>query len=125
MAITYSTFRDIKNPKFDEVWVIVPELKALPRTPTPIYHIPELAPSPEVDYIQRKAILNKEWNETTFQKLYVPAYKQQLEKTNAFGIMRELNLRGTESEILVACRCPKDELCHRDALEPIIRKLKW
>lgn len=111
--ITIGSFKDISN-KYDECWLIVRSLKSIPSVEgTEIFHVPVLSPSVELfhEYIQWRDM--GLWNADVFKNNYVPKFLQEMNAKDAQQTLRMLLTRGLYKNILLACYCENEALCHR------------
>lgn len=119
MGIYFAGMQDINEyENIDEIWCIVQSFKRMPpyHGPVVIRHIPQLSPSPSLlgSYLQWKK--EGKWNEDTFQKEYVPRFLTEMSETVPKLMLERLYLEGQNKNILCACYCTKEEICHRSII---------
>lgn len=110
--VSIGSFKDISD-KYDEVWLIVRSLKAMPTCNVPVYHVPALSPSPELFHCYLAWRDAGMWNKQMFDSRYKPMFLQEMKSPEASGMLGILKERAQDKHILLACYCPADEMCHR------------
>ena len=109
-------------PNFDEVWMIVRSLKAIPNYESgDVIHVPILSPSTELfhQYLFWKNEGN--WNEEIFQEKYVPAFLEEMKSPDAQNMLNVLLNKGKEKNILLLCYCQEEKMCHRSIILGLIQ----
>lgn len=108
--ITLGTIRDI-NDTFNENWLIVRSLKKQPRN---TIWLPDLSPNTQLFFAYRDAEKAGQFNQEWFQAYYVPAFLRQIENDgNAKKLLNQLYVESRTKNILLACFCTDETLCHR------------
>lgn len=108
--ITILSLYEKQTEPQDEVWAIVRSPKKLPKG---VLHVPELAPSWELfsKYLELKTAGN--WNEETFQNIYVPDFLKEMNMITAQEKLQELVEKSNQGlNITLKCFC-QGTLCHR------------
>lgn len=117
------SFSDIGKRPYDEVWLIVRSLKAMPKGDN-IKHVPELSPS----WNLFKSYLNwKErgiWNHHIFETQYKPEFIRELSSYNSRKKLKELIQLSEEKDILCVCYCKDESLCHRSIVKDIAERIR-
>lgn len=106
--VTITQISKINYDEYDEVWAIVRSLKH----PDPhMRHVPELSPSWGLfrKYMSLRDAGN--WNQDTFQEIYVPQFLEEMQGKEQKALLNELFL--SDKHICAACFCYKEDLCHR------------
>lgn len=109
--VTICQMSKVNYASYDEVWAIVRSLKyGNPR----MRHVPELSPSWSL--FKRYMSLREEgnWNENTFQTIYVPQFLKEMRGKAQQDLLNELF--NTEKHICLVCFCAEEELCHRSII---------
>lgn len=114
------SFRSIKPEDYDEIWLIVRGLKAMPKNPLGnIYHVPLLAPSKQLWYHYLDLKKAGCWNRETFMGDYAPKFLNEMLQPEAHAKLRELCDKTKTMSILCACYCTDEDLCHRSLVRMI------
>lgn len=110
--ITIGSFKEINNT-YDEAWLIVRSLKAMPKCNVPVFHVPQLSPSWDLfkDYLSWSKL--NLWNKQCFMEHYVPRFLEEMKTQEARDILNSLYFKARDKNILLVCFCPNEELCHR------------
>lgn len=117
--ISICSIRNVKPEDYDEVWAIVRSLKS--KSPW-IKHVPELSPSMDLFMKYRRLVEKSEWNENTFQTVYVPQFLQEMHNPLAKARFEELKaLDAAGKNIALICFCPRENLCHRSIIAGILQ----
>jgi uncharacterized protein (DUF488 family) len=115
------TFRDIDYNKYDEIWLIVRSLKAMPKNPKQnIHHVPVLSPSLNLFFKFQNWKKLGQWNQQTFDTLYTPTFLQEMLQPKQKMILNELAEKSKTQDILIACYCTDEHICHRTLIKKII-----
>lgn len=118
-------FRDIKPETYDEIWICVRSLKAMPKNPLGnIKHVIDLSPSKGLwlDYLDwRKA---GKWNHETFQTEYATRFLKEMLQPVPYKKLQELEMLTRTKSVLIVCYCSDESLCHRSLLKQIINQMK-
>ena len=108
------SFRSIKPENYDEIWLIVRGLKAMPKNPLGnIYHVPVLSPSQQLWYHYLDLKKAGKWDQASFMNDYAPKFLNEMLQPEPFAKLKELRERTKTEAILCACYCPDEDLCHR------------
>lgn len=119
--ITIGSFKDISD-EYDEIWLIVRSLKNEPYVPnTKVLHVPQLSPSPELFNAYLAWRNAGEWNEDTFETKYVPQFLHEMHEQTARNTLSYLYKLSMDKNILLACYCRDESLCHRSIVFGIIQ----
>lgn len=117
--IHVTNIRNMKPETHDHAYVIVRSLK------NPIKHaeqITALSPSTTIfwEFLRRQKA--GQWNQTTFDTWYTPAFLQQITNdNNAKEILRDLiHMDRQGKDIVLACFCSNPSLCHRSIIASIL-----
>lgn len=115
------SFRDINPDKYDQIWLVVRKLMSpIKNTKGNIYHIDTIAPSQKLLYDTLEMKRKKTWNQETFDKIYAPRYlKEMLEIEPVLQLQKLAELSKTQ-DILIACYCKDENLCHRSLIKQIV-----
>lgn len=117
------------NPvDFDEVWVIcrsVKEIRDIFSKFQNVIHIPELAPSEELFKQYREYFHHGQWNKQVFDNVYVPRFLHDIQSDRgAINILRRLVDISSEKDIMIACFCEDEAICHRSIIAGILSNMK-
>lgn len=117
------SFRDIDPKKYDEIWLVVRRLRSVPRNPLGnIKHVRALSPSSRLLYDTLEMKRQGRWNRDAFNNSYAPRFlREMLGSPDAMSELRTLAGLSKEKDILIACYCPDEGLCHRSLLKKIIK----
>ena len=115
------SFRDINPDKYDQIWLVVRKLMSpVKNTKGNIYHIDTIAPSQKLLYDTLEMKRKKTWNQEAFDKIYAPRYlKEMLEIEPMLQLQKLAELSKTQN-ILIACYCKDENLCHRSLIKQIV-----
>lgn len=125
--ISIGSFTDIYNNKgngYDEIWLIVRSLKAMPTCNVPVYHVPALSPSPDLVEYYLSLRHARKWNKETFETLYKPRFLKEMESPEASNMLDILRERAKDRHILLVCYC-QDEMCHRSIVYELAMQEKF
>lgn len=103
----------IKPEAWDEVWICVRSLKAMPHNPLGnIRHVPLLSPSTGLwhHYLDLKKA--GRWDEAAFKNDFSVKFLKEMLAPEPYAKLKELSDLTRTKAILVACYCP-GEICHR------------
>lgn len=118
--ININSIEEVRVEDFDEAWAIVRKLKS---NPDNFRQVEDLSPSLELlnRYLELKE--NGEWNEETFNKVYVPAFLKELrDNPKAWELLNDLYRRDLNGEkICLACFCIDEQICHRSIIAGILQ----
>lgn len=119
-------FKDIDPKKYDEIWIIVRQLKAVPRNPLGnIKHVRVLSPSSRLLYDTLEMKKQGRWNKDVFDNNYAPRFmREMLESPAAMIELRKLATLSETKDILMVCYCPDEGLCHRSLVKKIIETMQ-
>ncbi len=118
------SFRMVRPEDYDEIWLIVRGLKAMPKNPLGnIRHVPLLSPSKGLwyHYLDLKKAGN--WNRDTFMTDYAPKFLNEMLQPEAYAKLKELHERTKSETILCACYCADEDLCHRKLVRMIMETM--
>lgn len=59
---------------------------------------------------------NGNWNKETFNRYYVPNFLYEMKAKNKRNKLTEIYKEGLNSNIILLCHCPEEELCHRSII---------
>lgn len=110
--ITIGSFKDIDS-SYDEVWIIVRSLKGGTPQVGNCYHVPVLSPDWNLFKDYRKWADANAWNKECFMERYVPRFLKQMKTPEAKQALNSLYFKSKNSNILLVCFCPNEEMCHR------------
>ncbi len=103
---------------YDENWMVVRALKTVP--PHAI-HEPRLSPSRQLFYRYLDAKSEGRFNAEWFQQVYVRAFLRELFSDRAnMELMDRLYRDSFTKNILLACFCADEALCHRSILAGLL-----
>lgn len=106
--VTITSMSNITYASYDEVWAIVRSLKyANPN----MRHVPDLSPSWGLfrRYLSLRDAGN--WNDETFQDIYVPQFLKEMHGKEQQDLLNDLY--STKKHICLVCFCQDEGLCHR------------
>lgn len=114
------SFRAIKPEDYDEVWLIVRSLKAMPKNPLGnIYHVPLLSPSKDL-WLRHLALKKSgNWDKDTFMSLFAPQFLREMLQPEPYAKLREMHKKTRQQAVLCACYCSDEDLCHRSLIRMI------
>lgn len=105
------------NPiEYDEVWIIcysVGEIQDMFTTYDNVLHVPELAPSESLFKEYRKLVALSKWGKKSFEEYYVPQFLKDMEREDSKKTLQVLLSESKKKNIVLACFCSEEELCHR------------
>lgn len=109
---------DLDKAKYDENWMIVRKPGELPDF---VRHEPALSPSIALFQKYREAYHAGKFDDTFFRQVYVPQFIKELsENHQALSILKMLVELSKEKDILLACYCENEHLCHRSIIAGIL-----
>lgn len=109
----------VKASDYDEVWVIVRNLKYPPQFQ--FEHVPELSPSWPLfkTYLDLKASYS--WGKDAFENIYKPRFIKQMQRLEAQEMLNKLcELDKAGKKICLVCFCDDAELCHRSIIADLL-----
>lgn len=109
--ITIQCISQVNYSEYDEVWAIVRSLKY---GNSHVRHVPELSPSWSLFQQHLQLRKDGQWNEETFQKIYVPQFLKEMQGSLQQRLLNELF--ATRRRICLVCFCPEEALCHRSII---------
>ncbi len=117
--ITIKAISNIQYENYDEIWAIVRSLKH----PNPhLKQVTELSPSWDLFKTFQELKQAGDWNQKTFQEIYVPRFLTQMKGTEARNRLNQLYLRDKAGESLaLVCFCPDETLCHRSIIAGLLQ----
>ena len=109
---------ELNQNRYDENWLIVRKPDEIPDF---VKHEPLLSPSPELFRKYRDAYHAGEFNQEYFDKVYVPQFIRELadHKTET-ELLHSLVSLSKEKDILLACYCEQESMCHRSIIAGIL-----
>lgn len=124
--LTAGSFKAIDPCEYDEIWLIVRQLRSMPRNPLDnIKHVRALSPSKKLLYKVLDAKKKNEWDADAFAKWYAPAFlREMLESPDAMRELKTLSEISKTKNILIACYCANESLCHRSLVKKIIAAMQ-
>lgn len=107
----------------DEVWAIVRSYKSPITIPgVPVYHVPELSPSPALFRTYLTMQKQGTWNDNAFHQIYVPTFLNEMLQEPAKNKLNLLWKKAREGKnIAIACFCPEARCCHRSIIAGLER----
>lgn len=119
--IDIKKIQDVKYEDYDEIWCIVRFMKY---KSDKMKHITALSPSTTLFQTFKELQSKGEWNEKTFQNVYVPAFIKQMKSNNEDCIkyLNELyNLDKQNKKICLVCFCQDETMCHRSIIAGLLQ----
>lgn len=111
-------YLELDKNQYDENWLIVRKPDELPGF---VKYVPALSPSPELFRKYRDAFHVGAFNQEFFEQVYVPQFlKELIENTEALSILQSLASVSKEKDILLACYCDVESMCHRSIIAGIL-----
>jgi len=111
-------YLELDKNQYDENWLIVRKPDELPGF---VKYVPVLSPSPELFRKYRDAFHVGAFNLEFFDQVYVPQFlKELIENTEALSILQSLASVSKEKDILLACYCGVESMCHRSIIAGIL-----
>ena len=113
---------NIKNADktFDENWAIVRSMKSKSEW---IKQVTALSPSTNLFFKYRNLASADNWNEESFNSIYVPQFISELRANDAareaFDYLFNQDKLG--KNICLVCFCPNEQLCHRSIIAGILQ----
>ncbi len=100
-------------------------LKSVPRNPKGnIKHVRVLSPSNKLLYDTLNMKKHGELNQKSFDENYAPRFlNEMLGSKQAMEKLRELAELSKTKNILIACFCPDENLCHRSLVKKIVETM--
>ena len=118
------SFRSIRAEDYDEIWLIVRGLKAMPKNPAGnIFHVPLLAPSQQLWYRYLDMKKAGRWDRATFDAVFAPAYLKEMLRPEPRAKLKELHGKIKDQAVLCACYCTDENLCHRSLVRMILQAM--
>ena len=116
--VTITDIRSVNYAEYDEVWAVVRSLK----NPGRMGHVPALSPSWELFRKYLRLRDTGQWNEASFQEIYVPVFLKEMQFESARRKLNELVwLDRNGKRICLVCFCPDETLCHRSILAGMLQ----
>ena len=113
------SFKDIDCDKYDGIWLIVRSLKSVPAGNN-IYHVPQLSPSPDLFHKYLSLREAGKWNTKAFDEIYTPQFLKEMQSPEAFRYLNILANKAKTKDILIACYCKDERMCHRSLVKKCI-----
>lgn len=124
--IKFGNYNDLpglgSGQKFDEIWFIMRSLKSIPTIKdVQIKHMPILAPSGDLfnKYLELKS--QGGWGQYIFESQYVPQFLTEFNRPEVFKLLSTLYELSKSKNILLACACPVELMCHRSIVCGILQ----
>lgn len=118
------SFRSIKPEEYDEIWLIVRGLKAMPKDPIGnIFHVPLLSPSKQLWHRHLDMKKSGIWNESTFLSHFAADFLREMLEPEPMAKLRELHQKTKTQAILCACYCTDESICHRSLVRKILESM--
>ena len=109
---------ELNEYQYDENWLIVRKPDEIPAF---VKHEPLLSPSPELFRKYRKAFHAGLFNQEYFDQVYVPQFLKELAMNEkAMGISEVLVTNSFHKDILLACYCEDESMCHRSIIGGVL-----
>lgn len=109
---------DLDVNRYEENWMIVRKPEKLLDFVT---HEPLLSPSPLLFQNYREAFHKGCFNQAYFDTIYVPQFLTELsENEAALECLSYLTAISREKEIVLACYCENESMCHRSIIAGIL-----
>ena len=103
---------------YDENWLIV---RKPDENPAFVKHEPLLSPSPALFRKYREAYHAGLFNQEFFDQVYVPQFLKELaENAEAMTLLKSLVKESTSKDILLACYCENESMCHRSIIAGVL-----
>lgn len=119
------SFRSIRPEDYDEIWLIVRGLKAMPKNPLGnIRHVPILSPSQPLWYHYLDLKKAGKWNEGSFMADFAPKFLNEMLRPEPYAKLRELHGMTRDKAVLCACYCGNEDLCHRKLVRMILATME-
>lgn len=117
--ITILNIKEAEKEKYDDVWAIVRYYKGKSSW---IKHVSELSPSQLLCAKFYKLKNNREWNKSTFDSVYLPAFLKEMCGKQAKEKLNELYIADKEGKhIALLCFCQDETLCHRSIIAGLLQ----
>ena len=116
--------RTVVDYGIDEVWVIVRSYKQKLKdiAGTPILHVPELSPSPELFQVYLSLKNRNQWDAEAFKNTYVPRFlHEMLDETARHWLTQLVNATKNGKRTLLLCYCQEEALCHRSIVKGLLQ----
>lgn len=119
------SFRRIVPEDYDQIWLIVRGLKAMPKNPLGnICHVPLLSPSKGLWYHYLDLKKAGKWDRRAFMMDYAPKFLEEMLKPEPRAKLEELRELAKSQAILCACYCTDENLCHRSLVKAIYQTMR-
>lgn len=118
--IIIKNIRDAKSEPCDEIWAIVRSMKS---KSAGIEQVQDLSPTWDLFKKYRALKEQGDWNEQTFQEIYVPQFLRELKANrNAINLLNKLYSADKRGEtICLVCFCPNEAMCHRSIIAGLLQ----
>lgn len=107
------------NKIYDENWAIVRSLKSQSSL---LKQVTDLSPSLQLFFKYRNLAANNNWNQKTFNEIYVPQFISELKANDnarkTFEYLYNQDKKG--KTISLVCFCTNESLCHRSIIAGIL-----
>ncbi len=119
------SFRSVIPENYDQIWLCVRGLKAMPKNPVGnIFHVPLLSPSQKLWYHYLDLKKAGKWDEQAFREDYTPKFLEEMLQPEPYAKLQELEELTRDQSVLAACYCTNEDLCHRSLVRLIISQMR-
>lgn len=116
--LTVGSYQEMDQNKYDEIWLIVRKPDDLPEF---VKHVPALSPSPDLFQKYRETCQEKMFDQKFFNEVYVPQFVKELaENEEALALLQTLTDMSRAKNIMLACYCETEAMCHRSIIAGIL-----
>ena len=117
--LTVGSYQEMDQNKYDENWLIV--RKPDDFLPEFVKHVPAYSPSPDLFQKYREACQKKMFDQKFFNEVYVPQFVKELaENPEARALLQTLTDMSRGKNIMLACYCETETMCHRSIIAGIL-----
>ena len=85
-----------------------------------IYHVPVLSPSLKLFFKVQELKKTNQWTEKSFDEFYTPAFLKEMLQPKQRMILNQLAEKSKTQNILIACYCTNENICHRSLIKKIV-----
>jgi len=118
LYISQFSDNEIRKPIYKKRYAIVNSY----RHPSALFtRLPIIAPSTDLFYKCQKVKQTKNWNEDTFQKIYIPNFLKQLHGKKERQTLAWLYEQSKTENIVLACFCHDEAHCHRSVVAGLMQ----
>lgn len=119
------SFRAIIAENYDQVWLCVRGLKAMPKNPVKnIVHVPLLSPSQGLWYHYLDLRNGGKWDERAFREDYAPKFLAEMLRPEPYAKLQALERATRTQSVLAVCYCTDESLCHRSLIRRIVDAMR-